>query len=56
MVVGFYLARAMPVWVSLAIVVGFEVLTIALIRDGLGLNILMLLWPTEAVLDWQQGL
>ncbi|ASP21072.1 membrane protein [Antarctobacter heliothermus] len=55
MVVGFYLARVLPVWVSVAIVIGLEVLTAFLIRDGLALNILMLFWPLESVLQWQQG-
>ncbi|QYZ68919.1 DUF2585 family protein [Neotabrizicola shimadae] len=53
MILGFLLARVAPVWVSVAVVVGFEVLTTALIRDGLALNVLMLLWPLQAVLDWQ---
>ena len=55
MTVGFYLARLLPVWVSIALVVGFEVLTMILIRDGLALNVLMLFWPLDAVLLWQQG-
>jgi hypothetical protein len=55
MVLGFYLARVLPVWVSVAIIVGFEALTIWIIRDGLALNILMLLWPLEAVRMWQAG-
>jgi hypothetical protein len=55
MVLGFYLARILPVWVSVAIIVGFEALTIWIIRDGLALNILMLLWPLEAVRMWQAG-
>jgi Protein of unknown function (DUF2585) len=55
MVAGFFLARVIPVWASVAIVIGFEVLTMYLIRDGLALNILMLLWPLEAVKVWQSG-
>jgi hypothetical protein len=53
--VGFWLARVIPVWASVAIVIGFELLTAWVIRDGLALNILMLLWPLEAVKDWQAG-
>lgn len=56
MVVGFYLARKLPVWLSVAIVIGFEVLTMWLIRDGLALNVLMLVWPLDAVRDWQAAL
>lgn len=55
MIVGFFLASRIPVWASVAIVIGFEVLTMALIRDGLGLNVLMLLYPLDAVRDWQSG-
>ena len=55
MLLGFALARRLPVWASVAIIVGFEVLTTWLIRDGLALNILMLLWPLPSVLEWQAG-
>lgn len=55
MLIGFWLARRLPVWVSVAICVGFEALTTALIRDGLVLNVVMLLWPSEAILNWQAG-
>lgn len=55
MIAGFHLARWLPVWLSGAIVLGFEALTIWLIRDGLALNVLMLLWPLEAVKTWQAG-
>ena len=50
-----WLARWLPVWLSVAIVLGFEALTIWLIRDGLALNVLMLLWPLEAVKTLQAG-
>ena len=53
--IGFWLARVLPVWASVAVVVGFEVLTMIVIRDGLALNILMLIWPLEAVLEWQSA-
>jgi hypothetical protein len=55
MVVGFFLAARLPVWASIGIVIAFEALTISLIRDGLALNILMLVWPIEAVKAWQGG-
>ncbi len=55
MIAGFYLARAIPVWASVTIVIGSEVLTAIVIRDGLALNVLMLLWPLDAVRDWQAG-
>jgi hypothetical protein len=54
MVVGFFLAARLPVWASVAIIVVFEATT-WLIRDGLALNILMLVWPLEAVKAWQGG-
>lgn len=55
MVVGFFLAARLPVWASVAIILFFEALTTYLIRDGLTLNILMLVWPIEAVKVWQGG-
>ncbi len=50
---GFWLARRLPVWVSVAIMIGFEVLTLIIIRDGLALNVLMLLYPLDVIRDWQ---
>ncbi len=52
---GFWLARVLPVWASVLVVIGFELLTAWVIRDGLALNVLMLLWPLEAVRVWQAG-
>ena len=56
MMLGFFLASRLPVWVSVALVIGFEALTMVLIRDGLALNVLMLVWPLDAVRDWQAAL
>jgi hypothetical protein len=53
MVIGFYLARVIPIWASIALIIGFELLTTWLIRDGLALNILMLVYPLDAVKAWQ---
>lgn len=55
MAVGFALARVLPVWASIAIFVLAETVTMFVIRDGLILNVLMLVWPLQAVRDWQAG-
>ena len=56
MMLGFFLASRLPVWVTVALIIGFEALTMYLIRDGLALNVLMLISPLDAVRDWQAGL
>ncbi|WP_210528879.1 DUF2585 family protein [Rubellimicrobium arenae] len=50
---GFWLARRLPVWASVLLALGLEAFTVWMIRDGLALNVLMLLWPLGAVRDWQ---
>jgi Protein of unknown function (DUF2585) len=55
MVVGFWLAARLPVWATVALIIAFEALTITLIRDGLALNVLMLLYPLDSVATWQAG-
>ena len=40
---------------SVLVILGFEALTTWLIRDGLALNVLMLLSPVEAIREWQAG-
>ena len=54
-VLGFYLARKLGLRWSIAIFVGLELLMLWMIRDNLALNILMLLWPIDAVRQWQAG-
>jgi hypothetical protein len=55
MVLGFWLAMRLPVWVTAALAVLMELAVGAAIRDNLFLNVLMLLWPLEAVREWQGG-
>ena len=55
MALGFWLARRLPAWASVALILVFEAFTTWMIRDGLALNVLMLLWPVDAVRAWQAG-
>ena len=51
--VGFWLASRLPVRASVALFFFFELLTLWVIRDGLTLNVIMLLYPLDAIRDWQ---
>jgi Protein of unknown function (DUF2585) len=55
MMLGFWLASRLPVWITVALIVLAEAVTMVLIRDGLMLNILMLVYPLDAVASWQAG-
>jgi hypothetical protein len=55
MLIGFALASRLPVAVSIAVVVVLELAVGYMIRDNLTLNIIMLIWPLEAIRTWQMG-
>ena len=50
---GFWLASRLPWKASVAMGLAFELFTLAMIRDNLTLNVLMLVWPIDAIRQWQ---
>ena len=55
MCVGFLIARRLPPWAAVALVVVLELAPLFIIRDNLTLNIWNLLAPSPAVVAWQAG-
>ncbi len=55
MLLGFAAASRAPVLVTLALAIFFELFVLWWIRDNLTLNVLMLLYPLDAVRTWQGG-
>ncbi|MFZ2522406.1 MAG: DUF2585 family protein [Minisyncoccia bacterium] len=56
MVLGFILAWKIPIWLSVILVILMEIFVLYFIRDNLALNIIMLLYPFEAIKNWQLGI
>ena len=56
MAIGFLAAWRLPAWLTIGLAIFFELLTAYVIRDNLTLNIVMLIWPVQAILDWQSAL
>lgn len=56
MALGFFFAARMPVWVTVVVALVFELFTGWLIRDNLTLNVIMLLWPIDAIKEWQNAI
>lgn len=52
---GFAAARRLPVAATVLLAVAFELLTLYWIRDNLTLNVIMLVWPLDAIRAWQAG-
>jgi hypothetical protein len=55
MAAGFWMAGAGPIVLSASFVVVMELFVGFVIRDNLTLNVIMLLYPVEAIKRWQGG-
>ena len=53
MALGFLWARFFKVWVLIAIIIVFELGTLWWVRDNLTLNVLQLVYPSQAIKAWQ---
>jgi hypothetical protein len=54
--VGFWIAFKLGLWRSIFFFIAVEAMLILWIRDSLLLNILMLIYPSEAIKQWQMGI
>jgi hypothetical protein len=54
MMLGFVAASALPIWSVVGLTIGLESFVAYVIRDNLTLNLIMLIYPVEAIKRWQE--
>ena len=53
--IGFFIARYLGFWRSLAVFILTEIILLIWIRDSLIVNVIMLIYPIDAIRVWQLG-
>lgn len=53
--IGFAIARLSKVWVTIILIIVFELGCLWWVRDNLTLNVVMLVHPSQAIKEWQSG-
>jgi hypothetical protein len=54
-VVGYFVAQRLGLWWSIVFCLVVDGAMLIIMRDNLALNVLMLLWPIDAIRRWQSG-
>lgn len=51
--IGFLIARFSKIWISIVLIIAFELGCLFWVRDNLTLNVIMLVHPIESIKTWQ---
>ncbi|HJQ15762.1 MAG TPA: DUF2585 domain-containing protein [Allosphingosinicella sp.] len=55
MILGFLAARRLSLRTTIVLAIALELVALWAVRDNLTLNVLMLVWPIDAIKHWQAG-